>query len=444
MVEARAPLSDREREVLQLLVTGATNLQIARRLVISPNTVKVHLRNIYDKMGVQSRTEASMVAVREGWVGVQAPEQPPPASAVSRQLPPVAAWQRVYLVASLIFVLMAATIPTLNSGREATTRTGDLNDPPVLAELEGANPGSEQWKLGANIPTARSRFALVAFEDRLYAIAGATADGVTANVQIYDPVSNGWLPGAPKLTSVSNVAAVALDGSIFVPGGYTSDGEVADILEIYNPRQDTWRAGPSIPGPLCGYAIAALDGALYTFGGWDGKEYLTEVYSYDPVAGQWSEGHPLSQPRAFAAAVTIDDKILLAGGWDGKQEQRLVEEYDPVAASQGKSPWSMRSSMSAPRGGLALAAVGSEIYAIGGGWRQWLEFNERYDPDSNTWSTIPSPLVGQWRHLGAAVLEGRVFAMGGWSHGHLAVNAQYRTLYYRIHFPLGEKGGGEQ
>ena len=69
-IRADPGLSEREQEVLQWVAAGSSNTQIARRLVISENTVKVHLRRIFEKLQVQSRTEAAMYAVREGWVSV--------------------------------------------------------------------------------------------------------------------------------------------------------------------------------------------------------------------------------------------------------------------------------------------------------------------------------------------------------------------------------------
>ena len=53
------PLSDREIEVLQLIAEGFTNPEIASRLFLSQNTVKVHTRNIYGKLGVHNRTQAA-------------------------------------------------------------------------------------------------------------------------------------------------------------------------------------------------------------------------------------------------------------------------------------------------------------------------------------------------------------------------------------------------
>ncbi|MBD1912717.1 response regulator transcription factor [Leptolyngbya sp. FACHB-16] len=62
------PLSSREQEVLKLIMEGATNTEIARRLYVSPNTIKTHVRNILNKLGVEHRLQAAVVALRHGLV----------------------------------------------------------------------------------------------------------------------------------------------------------------------------------------------------------------------------------------------------------------------------------------------------------------------------------------------------------------------------------------
>ena len=66
-----AHLTDRELEVLKLAATGMTNREIGRALDISARTVQVHLSNVFGKLGVGSRTEAVLYAVREGWLSLE-------------------------------------------------------------------------------------------------------------------------------------------------------------------------------------------------------------------------------------------------------------------------------------------------------------------------------------------------------------------------------------
>lgn len=62
------PLTEREQQVLELVVQGLTNAEIAGRLFLSENTVKKYLRNILQKFHLNSRVEAAVYAVREGIV----------------------------------------------------------------------------------------------------------------------------------------------------------------------------------------------------------------------------------------------------------------------------------------------------------------------------------------------------------------------------------------
>lgn len=73
----RAKVTDRECDVLQLLVQGATNRDIAGRLHITENTVKVHLRNILDKLQLRNRQQAAAFAVSSGLVTLQREDSAP-------------------------------------------------------------------------------------------------------------------------------------------------------------------------------------------------------------------------------------------------------------------------------------------------------------------------------------------------------------------------------
>lgn len=79
-VRERSPLSAREREIVQLVAQGHRNKEMAEKLYISEQTVKNHLHNIFEKLGVADRLELALYAVHNG---LHAGPLPPRAAAMA-------------------------------------------------------------------------------------------------------------------------------------------------------------------------------------------------------------------------------------------------------------------------------------------------------------------------------------------------------------------------
>jgi DNA-binding CsgD family transcriptional regulator/N-acetylneuraminic acid mutarotase len=432
--DEQTPLSDREMELVRLLATGATNHQIARELFISVNTVKVHLRNIYAKLGVASRTEATMFAVRQGWVDValKGEEAEPPEEEAAMpslsDLPRPERWPRVPLVKRIALVVasllavMALFLPQVLRGGANGAETD-----PISGVFPTAPAGSarSRWHTRAQMPTPRTGLAIAAHEDLVYAIGGVSSDGVTAKVEVYDPQADTWTTRNSKPTAVGFVSAVEVGGKIYVPGGIDDERQPRDILEVYDPVQDSWQVRASMPEPLGAYGLAHLDGQIYLFGGLNGQEaYAASVYRYDPDADRWETLQPMEAARGFLSAASVKDRIYVAGGFDGVTEFNTLDAYDPATDT-----WTSLPPMTLPRGGLAVVAVREHLYVIGGGMDGYMAFNERYDPRVGAWNLVETPVSGQWRGLGVAFVNPHLYAIGGWKEDLLSVNEAYRALY---------------
>ncbi|HEY9182238.1 MAG TPA: response regulator transcription factor, partial [Gammaproteobacteria bacterium] len=61
-----ASLSPREREILQRMAQGSTNIEIGRQIFISEKTVRNHVTRIFEKLGVHSRAQAIVLALKHG------------------------------------------------------------------------------------------------------------------------------------------------------------------------------------------------------------------------------------------------------------------------------------------------------------------------------------------------------------------------------------------
>jgi DNA-binding CsgD family transcriptional regulator len=448
--EPRGELSAREIEILAQVATGATNQQIALALHISANTVKAHLRNIFAKLGVESRTEATLVAIQQGLVAVdvlvdetapQAADEPPSvpdlvAPAIEHTSWPMARGQRWALLVALLLVVATAVLP---DARAVAPVAGArlIDQPSPVSALAEAGPSS-RWSNKAQMPTPRGRFAQAEVDGMIYVVAGLTDEGWTARVEAYDPAQDLWDRRALKPTAVANIGAAVVDGLIYVPGGLGEDNVVSDVLEVYDPVTDTWAARRALPRPLCAYSIAPFGQGFYLFGGWDGKQYLDRTYYYDVVADAWREEQPLTGARAFAAAVAVNDRIYLVGGHDGQDELRRCESYAPALGDGGKGAWQAHAPLKYGRAGHGMALVQGVLYVVGGGWDRPLVYNERYDVANDAWATFDSPIVGEWRSLGVSSISSGagvfVYAVGGWSGRYLSAVKAYQALF-RIYLP---------
>jgi DNA-binding CsgD family transcriptional regulator len=441
MDDAQLPLSEREREVLALVATGLSNQEIARELVISVNTVKVHMRSIFEKLGVQSRTEATLMAIRMGLVTVPGADvaSGQPLTPVEERLREqvrvlplvrrVTMWQRLFALGAILLVIVLVVLPATEAGRPEGEIANPISDrPETNASL--LSPFTSRWVERADLPLARTRLGLAAYGGALYAIGGNYEGGVTGQVDMYIPGRDTWVARANKRTPVSNIGAIAIGDLIYVPGGCDASDTAIDKLEVYNPKANTWTEAAPLPVAVCGYALTVFDGRLYVIGGWNGTRFVPTVQKYDPTQDTWMLRAELPYPLGFAAAGTIGETIYIAGGYDGTREMAETLAYDPRYDT-----WLPRAPMKVGRAGAGGAVVGAELYVIGGGWLGSVLTNEKYNPETDTWSVFETPVLGQWRNLGVAALDAEVYAVGGWNGTYMRINRSYRALF-RIILPV--------
>lgn len=432
MAERGEPLSERELAVLSCLASGSTNREIALELEISPNTVKVHLRNIFTKLGVSSRTEATTVAIQKGLLTLPGaeggsfepgpqqtpavtPEEPPLAESLlspKTEQQPAPQWRWIaFLLVLAVALLIGAIVGALLMGDEPTDTAG--NTPIPTAEVFIADPMEDSnWFVDRPMPRERANMALASIGLDLYLIGGEVDAGVINLVDVFETDSHQWHSASSKPTAVADVTGDVLFGEIFVPGGRLADGRPTAVVEAYSPANNAWRPVAPLPGPVAGGLALSNGDFLYSIGGWDGDRALTTAFVYDPEEDSWQELPEMQYARSDAAGGVMDGRLFVVGGWDGEQEVAVCEYFDPAASSWAECP-----PMSLPRAGAGATVLGSnQLYVIGGGLQGEVPYAEVYDANAEQWKQIEMPMLENapaWSHLGVTSVETRVYALGG-------------------------------
>jgi DNA-binding CsgD family transcriptional regulator/N-acetylneuraminic acid mutarotase len=445
----RVDLSERELEILKLVATGASNKEIAQQLYISPNTVKVHLKNIFAKIGAASRTEAAMYVVQQGLFqpatpgeGASAPDiaGPSPAEAgnlgegvetekASRLGRAFPGWTVVG--ALLLFTLLGLLI-------FLQQRQG-LGGQPSLAATD-----TPRWSARSSLPTPRFGLASAVYGESVFAIAGESDQGVSDTVEKYEPDTDQWTTLASKPLPVTDANAAVLAGKIFVPGGRTASGEVTDRVEIYDPLEDSWTEGVPLPAPMSAYALAVFEGKLYVFGGWDGEKYLRSVYEYDPDREVWTERASMPTARGFAGAEVAGRTIYVIGGDSQEGALPVNEAYLPDLDNGSDNPWQIKAELPEPRYAFGIASIADTISVLGGKGEGLEEYQGLvYLPASDEWQQIEAPQAPVGYGLELAASGPYLYLLGGILEGsqdeEISGAFYVYRVYYTVSFPVIEK-----
>ena len=469
-------LSEREQEILRRVATGASNKEIALQLRISPNTVKVHLRNIFVKIDVLSRTEATIYAIRHGLaptpthlpggtaeeddstllaavipsanvgeidtlapISISTRDEPlnPPGQPAVTFLPATPLTKRLAWIASaviLVFVVILAAV--------IFSRTPNRPVQSASATMQTATQEAIQatvalrWQIRPSLPQPLQGMAAAVYDQAIYIIGGENSTGMTDKVECYSVSKNVWESRAAKPTPVADIQAVLMGEKIYVPGGRLASGKPTTVLEVYDPRHDQWETKAPLPVAISGYALASLEGRLYLFGGWDGSSYLNTVYAYDPVQDAWTPRTPMPVGRAFAGAVAADEKIFIIGGFDGQHALANNEVYYPDRDDSSESPWSELTPL--PQGRYAMGAtnLANIIYLVGGKTETATSQQSlQYIMDQDTWQPFDNPATPAGSYLGIVILPDRIAILGGQSDGKPSSQMQFYQAIYKALIP---------
>ncbi len=420
-----SPLTRRETEILGLIAQGLSNDEIAQQLSISPNTVKVHVRNIFEKMAVQSRTEATIEAVKQGWVevpGISIESEPAPPPAWPPLTDRLSSWLWGVLAAVLLLAVVMAFWPvqTFYARTEAPAFTTDSALP---VSLPTTREDVARWSTFAPMPTARSRAAAALLEDGWHVVGGENGTGDVDVHEVYLPKRDQWQTLAPRPVAARGAGAAELDRRLYVAGGCAGATALAQV-DVFDGDAGAWQSVVVLPASRCGLAMVAWQGKLYAFGGWDGAQVSDSLFIFDPAENRWQEGAKLPEPRAFAGVAAREDAIYLLGGSDGMQQRAEMWRYLPA-----EDAWEPAPALPQASSGPAVASDAGSLYVISGGEGEDDYPHFRFDFSTLSWSTIDAPRRGPWHHAVAAMIGPNMHIAGGWGGDYLAVHEVYQASY---------------
>ena len=321
-------LSERELQILLLVAQGLSNRQIAGQLDISDNTVKVHVRNIFVKINVASRTEASLYAVRHGLLIVE--NQPVAPAPIVEPPPPLvvpADTVRPVLVPRWGWLVVAGIVVVIGGGGLVWWAT----QTPVTPVIRQQSSAPTRWARLPAVPNPQPDQQFAVYAGQLYAFTGNHGSQWLQ----FDDATRTWITLADLPFVMPNSAKVWADGAgLWVVGSDDGRG-------VWRWDSEKWQVQPMLPAGVTVAGVVRVDGALLVLGQLTTTAENVSAWTLAPQAQSWQSGVDFAHALVNVELVVLEGVVYLFGDgahvwrldWQG---QRWVADRDlPFVWSRG-------------------------------------------------------------------------------------------------------------
>jgi len=329
-------LSERELEIIRLVGQGKSNKEIAQILFISVNTVKVHLANIFKKIKVSSRTEATIYAIEHGIGGFQRlnlKSDEIQTSLKEDQANSLTNWQSFqrkywWFLLVVIFIVIGTVILFI------LQPTDSLSVQQFQATLQ-----RNRWEAIGKMPSGRINHSSIVVDSNLFLIGGDNDSNTLDLVESFDVNERTISRHASKPTPVSMTTAVSLSGKIYVPGGKDASGDGTDVVEVFDPRTNLWTELARMPISIYDSGVVTYEGKIYVFGGINGGKVIDDVMRYDPSTNNWTLLAPMPDKRARPGVLVFEDSLYIIGGYNDSGPINSTLFYFPGFEDSDEYVW---------------------------------------------------------------------------------------------------------
>jgi DNA-binding CsgD family transcriptional regulator len=319
-------LSEREHQILLLVATGLSNRQIAGQLDISENTVKVHVRNIFAKIGVASRTEASLYAVRQGLIDVPAPPHPAePLPAVEPVTPDLGLPLPIPTPTRTPFPLGWRIAVGFALALSLAVGYGVWAAQPV-APLEAIKPNNDgRWNKLPAVRQPRAHVVLAVVNGDLYALGGGDDALQQRLVERFDSNTQQWQSATPLPFALAQGISWS-DGS----GVWVIEARGDGTIHHWDGVDWRWTATQNAPGQIT--QLVRWQGQWVVLASVDGS---AQLWSYEK---EWS---PLTvlPPDVEAVALVVNAEQLLVVSTDGVVYAYAADKQTWLRDGELGQPW---------------------------------------------------------------------------------------------------------